>query len=127
MNANDSEPGWTALFVYGTLKRGFPAHGLLHGAVGGEPARTVAAFRLVNLGAYPGLVAGEVAVEGEVYQVTFAQLAALDDYEGKQYRRVTIGLEGGASAQTYLLVSPFAETGRPLAGPRWEGPGDRER
>lgn len=72
------------VFVYGSLKRGLHNHSLLerHGAkyVGND----VVSGRLVNLGAFPGLVPfqGNWIVRGEVYIIDNKALSALDYLEG---------------------------------------------
>lgn len=74
----------TVLFVYGTLKRGQCNHGLLAGQQFLGEAVTEPGYRLVDLGAYPGLVrdeAGGRAVGGELWAVTPSCLAELDAFE----------------------------------------------
>ena len=74
--------------------------------------------RLVDVGRYPGLLHGEGTVTGEVYRVSDAQLARLDEVEemvpgdraASQYWReqVTV-LEGalaGQSVWTYVYNQP---------------------
>ncbi|HUF63033.1 MAG TPA: gamma-glutamylcyclotransferase family protein [Verrucomicrobiales bacterium] len=73
------------LFVYGTLKRGFPQHSLLgEDAVFRGAVRTEPSFGLVDCGGFPGLVEAEPgqAVRGELWEVSEALLPALDTYEG---------------------------------------------
>ena len=95
------------VFVYGTLMRGQRAHHMLTGAVfaGEYELRDHAMY---DLGRYPGIVpcAGE-KVFGEVYFVSKAMLAQMDEYEeeGSLYRRVPVelvGKEGVISAQAYV-------------------------
>ncbi len=72
--------------------------------------------QLHDLGTYPGLVAGgEYAIAGGLYAVDEATLAALDRLEGTPdfYRRVSIVLVGGTSAETYLLT-PEQVAGHPV-------------
>jgi gamma-glutamylaminecyclotransferase len=70
------------IFVYGTLLRGEPNHGLLASARFLGPHRTEPRFTLLLLGAYPGLVeTGKTAVHGEVYAVDGATLRLLDRLE----------------------------------------------
>lgn len=95
------------LFVYGTLMRGEPAHGLLAGSPFLGAARTEPGHALVDLGAYPGLVReGSGQVSGECYAVTTADLERLDAYEDvpSEYVRGSVRLEDGREAQAYLLV-----------------------
>lgn len=70
------------VFVYGTLRRGQPNHPLLRGAtfLGGHC--TEAAFTMVDLGTYPGVVeGGTTSITGEVYRVDRATLGRLDRLE----------------------------------------------
>jgi gamma-glutamylcyclotransferase (GGCT)/AIG2-like uncharacterized protein YtfP len=72
------------LFVYGTLRRGMPAHGRLAGAR--FIARASVPGRLFDLGRYPALLEAEApedVVHGEAYELPDkAMLAAIDAYEG---------------------------------------------
>lgn len=109
------------VFVYGTLLSGEPNHPVLAGAAFLGPATTAPAFRLVNLGPYPALVAdGATAVEGELYEVDDAGLARLDWLEGYPglYDRREIVLEAG-TAIAYLM-RPEQVAGMPrIASGRW--------
>lgn len=67
------------LFVYGTLKRGMPAHYRLDGSAFLGHA-TLAGFDLYDLGPYPAAVLGTHQVHGEVYEVP--DLEPFDVYEG---------------------------------------------
>ncbi len=81
------------VFVYGTLRRGgsndfrmanarFVAEGKVRG-------------RLYRIDWYPGFVADENAgpVAGEFFMVDDETIAALDEFEGSEYRRVKIEVE----------------------------------
>lgn len=106
----------TRIFVYGTLLAGERNHRLLAHATFVGPAVTEAVFSLVDLGPFPALVAGGgTAVSGEVYEVDGPTLERLDTLERHPefYKRTTIGLEGGASVETYILAPEQVE-GRPL-------------
>ena len=115
-------PDGIEVFVYGSLLRGEPNHGLLKEATWIGPARTVPAYRLVDLGPYPGLLAeGSTAVAGEVYRVPEPLLAALDALEEhpEVYVRTPVRLDSGREALTYLLRARLA-AGRPaVAGGDW--------
>ena len=104
------------LFIYGTLMPGLRLEAEMHGAERLGPARVPG--RLVDVGRYPGLLHGEGTVTGEVYRVSDAQLARLDEVEemlpgdrpGSQYwrERVTV-LEGALAGQavwTYVYNQP---------------------
>lgn len=86
------------VFVYGTLRRGASNHRRLAGAawVGDGTVRG----RLYRIDWYPGLVLDDAAgeVRGEVHEVDAATLAALDAYEGSEYRRVRVAVVGGVAS-----------------------------
>ena len=102
------------LFVYGTLmaKLDHPMHGLLAGSA--EPlGPAVFQGRLYDLGTYPGAVPSdepEHQVFGEAWQVgdQVMLLAALDQYEGSEYRRIQAPIrlverDGEVLAWVYVL------------------------
>jgi gamma-glutamylaminecyclotransferase len=103
------------LFVYGSLLRGGKHHGLLREAALIGLGRTPPAYRLVDLGPYPGMLAeGATAVAGEVYRVPERTLSELDRLEEhpETYVRSTIRLSDGREVVTYLLRARLA-AGRP--------------
>jgi gamma-glutamylcyclotransferase (GGCT)/AIG2-like uncharacterized protein YtfP len=69
------------LFVYGTLKEGFPNHPFLKGARRLDDAIMDETI-LLHLGGYPGMISGDGAVYGELYEITEDMLPALDRLEG---------------------------------------------
>ena len=82
------------VFTYGTLMRGFGNHYYLDGAEFICKAQTPAAFTMLNLGAFPGIVAkGDTSIVGEVYRVDEQTLMDLDRLEGHPtfYLRQIIG------------------------------------
>lgn len=91
------------VFVYGTLLAGERNHRALREAPFLGTARTTPGWALVDWGPYPAMVAGDGAVEGEVYAVDAATLARLDALEGEPYRRVGVILDGGGEAQAYVM------------------------
>ncbi|MEJ5368406.1 MAG: gamma-glutamylcyclotransferase family protein [Bryobacteraceae bacterium] len=117
----------TALFVYGTLKRGFPnpwSRRLWSQArYAGEASLP---GRLYDLGAYPAFV--ESGEEGERVHGELALLpdphllAELDFYEGSAYTRElrTVELHNGdrVEAWIYIFRAPLGGA-RPVAGGRW--------
>ncbi len=113
------------VFVYGTLKRGGSNHGFLMGERFLGEALTVPGYTLYTLDGYPGMVPDATAegVLGELWLVTPACLAALDDLEGLAealYRREPIQLQGPfatLAVETYLYARSIA--GRPHLGPTW--------
>jgi gamma-glutamylaminecyclotransferase len=95
-----------AIFVYGTLLSGEPNHHILRGSRCLGEARTPPRFTLVELGAFPGIIAGgNSAVVGEVYEVDDVVLGALDRLESHPtlYRRAPIILAGWRRAETYFF------------------------
>ena len=96
------------VFVYGTLRCGGVNHYLLKGAMlcGGHV--TPARYRMLHLGAYPGVVeGGATAIVGEVYRVTRRQFAALDRLEAypRLYDRKLIDTPWGR-AWIYFYLGP---------------------
>ena len=85
------------LFVYGTLMRGEPAHRFLTGRATFVDDGHVAGT-LLDLGRFPGLVAGPGRVWGEVWRLEAPELLrTLDEYEGYNFerRRATATLASG--------------------------------
>ena len=88
----------TAIFVYGTLKRGQRNHHFLRDQKFLADAQTESRYRLYDTGRHPALVndAGNgIAVQGEVWQVSEETLQKLDEYEGvpEYFSRRPIGLQ----------------------------------
>ncbi|HEV8472915.1 MAG TPA: gamma-glutamylcyclotransferase family protein [Methylomirabilota bacterium] len=79
------------LFAYGTLMRGYGLHRVLARRATFEGEAT-ARGRLLDLGRYPGLVAGEGRVKGELYRLDDPELLpVLDREEGYNFvRSITI-------------------------------------
>ncbi len=98
-----------ALFVYGTLRRGQANHGLLADSQFARAAATRAAFQLVELGRYPGMVAGSRSVLGEVWLVDASTLARLDELEGHPhlYERGLVQLHDGVPVEAYIYKGPL--------------------
>ena len=72
------------IFVYGTLKRGGTLHHAMRGQHFVADAHTAPAYRLYNLGWYPGLVESATdgrAIRGEVWEVDANGLVLLDEIE----------------------------------------------
>jgi gamma-glutamylcyclotransferase (GGCT)/AIG2-like uncharacterized protein YtfP len=104
------------LFIYGTLMPGLRLQAEMQGARFVGAAQV--SGRLVDVGRYPGLLAGEGLVTGEVYEVDDAHLALLDGVEGvvpgdraaSQYWREVVAVVSGAlqgqQVQTYLYDRP---------------------
>lgn len=117
----------TLVFVYGTLMRGDCRHGALAGQEFVGEARTVAAYRMFDVGTFPALVesADGVEIEGEVWCVDDWCLARLDEIEGVSeglYARRAIRLQAPFAAilvQGYIYQESTA--GMPDCGARWHG------
>lgn len=111
-----SQNGWTAVFVYGSLRRGLSNHQILtdmHGAASFVGMARVTG-RLRNLGPYPGLYRDGhqlAPVVGEIYLVDAAGLARLDRLEGHPivYRRETMRARLDDSTETDVMVYVFQE------------------
>jgi gamma-glutamylcyclotransferase (GGCT)/AIG2-like uncharacterized protein YtfP len=114
------------IFVYGTLKRGCSNHPYLAGQEFVGEACTSPGFTLYSLGDYPGMVRSanpSQQVAGELWSVTAACLAKLDELEGvaeQLYARVPISLTppfDQVSAETYVYLHSL--TGRVDIGSVW--------
>jgi gamma-glutamylaminecyclotransferase len=111
--------GSTILFVYGSLKRGHRNHRLIADQEFLGDAVTEARYRLVDLGAYPGMIedAAGVRVVGELWAVGDCALGELDEFEcaDAPYSRAAVAIEGRAGAiEAYFYrgaVPPNALTG----------------
>lgn len=96
------------VFVYGSLKRG---HGLNHVLSTSEflgRTHLIGPWRLVSLGAFPGLVqapSGKRLIHGELYQVDPGILQRLDGIEGhpRFYERKVVQVSSGEEAWAYTL------------------------
>jgi gamma-glutamylcyclotransferase (GGCT)/AIG2-like uncharacterized protein YtfP len=95
------------LFFYGILQGDVaqgPVRDLLTGIGPGVPATARGRLFAVRneAGAYPAMVEGDGEVRGMLHEVGGVDLAALDVFEGAEYRRAEIDVEGGQIAQAYL-------------------------
>ncbi len=106
------------VFVYGTLRRGGAqgcrmdaAQWLGTGRVRGE---------LFRVSWYPGLVLREDGgfVKGDVFAVDDDLLESLDEYEGGEYRRVRVVVEGDAAGDAWIWewAGEVPEGGRIISG-----------
>ena len=125
-------PGDIHLFVYGTLRSGGGAAGLLRGCRLVGPGAV--AGTLYDLGAYPALVPGGAGrVEGEVWRCPADALARLDEYEGVAeglFERVEVEA-AGVPSWTYVagaLLLPRLAPGWRIPSGRWPpGAGEDRR
>lgn len=98
------------VFVYGTLKEGFPNHCLMNGSRRVAEA-TLHGFAMYSIGGYyPGVVRGIGRITGEVYEVN--DLTVLDRLEanGRLYQRELVPVEaaeGVIEAWIYLYLGPL--------------------
>src|SRR5258708_38582505 len=110
------------IFVYGTLLAGEPNHRILAEARRVRAAATEPNFTLLDLGAFPGLIAaGSTSIVGDVYAVDDRTLLALDRLEGhpRLYRRTPIELEDGERIESYVLPKSRAEHYPVIASGDW--------
>lgn len=115
------------MFIYGTLKRGGSNHHYMRGQQFIDVARTVAAYRLHDMGGFPGMVPDDngtgLSIEGEVWDVTEECLTRLDVLEAID--------EGEYLYEVVPLLPPFDQEqimgyryarpvdGRPEIGTSW--------
>ena len=108
------------LVVYGLLRRGQSMAPLLR-ASRYEGRVILEGFQMIDLGSYPGVVAGEGSVVGEVYTLGSRRLlGALDRAEGvfedpPLYRRVEVDAIG-APAWLYVYARDAAGIPRVASG-----------
>ena len=94
------------VFVYGRMKQGGEAHSHLSCARALGAVITAAQYELVDLGGFPGLIAGGgTAVQGELYAVDGPTLANIDELEDHPdtFHRDTLLLEDGREVIGYVL------------------------
>jgi gamma-glutamylcyclotransferase (GGCT)/AIG2-like uncharacterized protein YtfP len=115
------------LFVYGTLKRGFPLHHHLGPSRFVAAARTGPGFALYRLDWYPAMVAEAEAtgVTGELFEVSEPLLAVLDEVESVPYlyHRVQVPIvECDGEPRTNLALAYVYQ--QPVAGRERLGSGE---
>ena len=126
MAADAMGPDSAALvFVYGSLKRGECNHNQLAGCRwlgSGE----LPGLALYDLGPFPMAVTSDAAgahLQGELYAVTAAQLAALDRFEGtpRLYERQAHRLTDGRLVWVYVGRPRQVRHVRRLSSGQWSG------
>lgn len=95
------------LFLYGVLMRGAAAWPFLAGLGAGRAARTYGALFAIPdpQGWYPALLPGNDVVHGLLHDAGRVDLAAVDAFEGAEYRRGSVMVEVAGqtvAAQAYL-------------------------
>lgn len=115
----------TLLFVYGSLMRGMRAHHLLKKARFVDRVQTTPQYQLLVYETYPGLVAGHLSIEGELFAVSEGCLAALDEYEGvpDDYIRTNVELSNQPTSlkyEAYFLHPALIEDATLYPARRWE-------
>lgn len=119
-----------SVFVYGSLRLGHSARGLVEPFVREWEPATVRGDLYDFPGGYPAVVLEPQAglVMGELLRLADVQacLEALDDYEGADYRREVVRVDhvGGPTwAWIYVLADPRAVAlGTPVPGGEWMAP-----
>lgn len=96
--------GTMLIFVYGTLRSGASNH---HRLGGGEFVEQVELpGELFAIDWYPGMVHdihSPSRVVGEIYRVSANTLRELDEYEGSEYKRISVKVEtSDGSLDVYL-------------------------
>ena len=108
------------VFVYGTLRPGGSAE---HRLAGGKLLGSgFIRGRLYQIDWYPGVVLDESGgpVSGEVFEVDDEHLARLDDYEGSEYRRTMVRVNGDVPWDAWMWVwSGPVDEGKRIAGGDW--------
>lgn len=123
-------PQETLVFVFGTLKAGFPNFGVNRGRRVGGVFRTVQPHPLYLMGErhVPWMIDAPGSgrcVAGEVYAVDAAALAAMDELEGvgraDGYHRKALQVQGDdasvVTAQVYMKHAEQVTQGNVRAGP----------
>ena len=93
------------VFVYGSLRQGSTNHRMLKHGTFVRKDVTAPTFKLLHLGAYPGMVPGKTSVHGEVWDVDPMHRQELDQFEGHPtlFRRQRIPLISGEEVSAYLF------------------------
>lgn len=110
------------LFAYGSLMKGERQHGELEEGTCIGLVTTRDRFRLVDLGLYPAMIdSPDMQIEGELYSIPRKLLIRLDGVKelGRLFHRVTIALETGVEAETYMMHEAQVRGRRRLRVPSW--------
>jgi gamma-glutamylcyclotransferase (GGCT)/AIG2-like uncharacterized protein YtfP len=104
------------LFVYGTLKQGFPNHGHISSQRYLGVAQAAQKYAMYRYGSYPALVDDENSLHkiiGELYEVDESSLTHLDKVEGVDvglFERKPITLEKTGFLPTFLSRMPLQQS-----------------
>jgi gamma-glutamylcyclotransferase (GGCT)/AIG2-like uncharacterized protein YtfP len=94
-----------SLFVYGTLQDADVQLRIIGRLVQGQPDTLDGFYKSqisIEGNMYPFAVeAAGSTIAGQVLEVTAEELAAMDAYEGDEYRRIRVQLRSGSSAWMY--------------------------
>ena len=115
----------TLLFVYGSLMRGMRAHQLLKESRFIDRVVTARRYKLLVYDNYPGLVAGDLSIEGELVAVSDDCLAQLDEYEGvpNEYIRMPLELSDQPTSlkcEAYFLHPDLIDDAVLYGANRWK-------
>ena len=93
------------VFVYGSLKRGFPNHRLIERSKFICNTQTSECYAMLDLHDFPGVVKERKIsnIKGEVYDLEDTAVKRLDEFEGNWYSRESVDLDAGFSADMYFL------------------------
>jgi len=113
------------VFVYGSLLAGLGNHRLLRDSGARlvcEASTGAARFTMLDLGAFPGVVeGGDQRIAGEIYEVSDACFARLDQLEGYPhfYTRKRVRTSVGVRAWIYLLANPRCRSEELVPAGQW--------
>lgn len=96
------------IFTYGTFQTGECRNTLLKacGAKFIKNIKTAPKYKLLDYGSFPGMVTGDKAIVGELYEAPDVALVTFDRIEGVPFLfdRAQVELEDGTFATAYVLV-----------------------
>jgi len=107
------------VFVYGTLKRGFPNHHLI--CEGKFLGIDFIYGKLLDLGSFPAVVEGKRAIEGEIFEVDENLIKRLDYLEGHPsfYQRKQTQTINSGEQVFYYEFQKIALKAREITSGRW--------
>jgi len=102
----------THLFVYGSLKQGYPLHHYLTESILSGSCSTAPGYAMYSCGSFPCMIRDPenwIGVHGELYEVESGVLDAIDFVEGHptMFAREEIVLSDGQTAQAYIYQNPI--------------------